>query len=87
LARKFWKTKNQQRKLKQKTEKQIRKKNKKSQSAKQKSAKNKPKNKEILIKTSPKTSNPQVFKKTRKFKKTQARIRGVKRNFCLLRNF
>jgi len=36
----------------------------KKQSAKEKFAKNKPKNKQISIKTSPKISNPQIFKKT-----------------------
>jgi len=45
---------------------------KKKQSAKQKSAKNK----QISIKTSPKTSNPQAFKKSRNSTKKQAQIRG-----------
>jgi len=35
----------------------------------EKSAKNKPKNKQISIKISPKTSNTQVFKKTRNSRK------------------
>jgi len=34
------------------------------------------KNKQISIKTSPKTSNPQVFKKPRNSTKKQAQIRG-----------
>jgi len=46
------------------------------QSAKQKSAKTSPKNKQNLIKRSPKTSNPQVLKKKRKSPKKQAQIRG-----------
>jgi len=46
------------------------------QSAKQKSAKTSPKNKQNLIKRSPKTSNPQVLKKNRKSPKKQAQIRG-----------
>jgi len=45
---------------------------KKKHSAKQKSAKNK----QILIKTIPKTSNPQVFKKARKATKKQAQFAG-----------
>ena len=35
-----------------------------------------PKNKQILINTSPKTSNPQIFKKKPQIHKKQARIRG-----------
>jgi len=48
---------------------------KKKQSAKQKSAKKK----QISIKTSPKTSSPQVFKKTRNFTKKQAQIAGYRK--------
>jgi len=49
---------------------------KKKQSAKQKSAKNKPKNKQILIKTSPKTSYPQVFKKPANAQKNKPKFAG-----------
>jgi len=45
---------------------------KKKQSEKQKSAKNK----QISVKTSPKTSNPQVFKKTHNFKKNKPKFAG-----------
>jgi len=49
---------------------------KKKQSAKQKSAKTSPKKQQFSIKTSPKTSNPQVFKKNRNSTKKQAQIPG-----------
>jgi len=35
-----------------------------------------PKHKQISIKTSPKRSNPQIFKKKRNFTKKQVQIRG-----------
>ena len=46
------------------------------QSAKQKSSKNKPKNKQISIKTSPKTSNPQVFIKNASPLKNKPKFAG-----------
>ena len=48
----------------------------KEQSAKQTSTKTSPKNKKISNRTSPKTSNPQVFKNIRNSTKKQAQICG-----------
>jgi len=54
---------------------------KKKQSEKQKSSKNK----QISVKTSPKASHPQVFKKTRNSTKKQAQIRGKTARLVTLR--